>query len=769
VLLAVASSGIKLPLPQIVGTLSINFVFVLLGILELSLAEALLMGCAGTAVQVFVHRERSRVPVPALFHIGNTAIAVMVAYHVFHAPWALASPLAVILAASVLYAMNTLPLALVVGVLQKKSVAWVWRECNFRLFPYYIAGGVLAGVFHFSQDLAGADSPLFLLPVAILTCCMYYSYQARVGKEQQDFEAKAALNLRMIESLAMAIEAKDLTSHDHLRRLQRYCTELGRACGMNEEEVEAVRAAAVLHDIGKLAVPEHILSKPGKLSREEFEKVKIHPVVGAQILERAEFPGSVTAIVRSHHEKWNGSGYPSGLRGEAIPLGARILAVVDCFDALISERPYRRAMPFEQAVSRVAAEAGVSFDPKITQLLAAQAGDIEASLRAEGPEAAWTLHSPQWDSAFFAPPPRAPRKEPSDPKPQFLDTIAAARQEAQLILELTQQMGNSLHLDETFSDFSTGLRRLVPYETLVIYAFSEDTLVPRYAAGECTALFLARHVPVGQGIAGWVAQNRKAILNGNPSVEMGGGGESMRSILLNSALGVPLAGAEGGVSGVLLLARRSFEGFTREDLRIILALSAKLGSVISNGIRYEQVAATASTDFLTGLPNARALHAQLESELARSRRTGGALAVLVTDLDGFKEVNDRFGHLQGNAVLKAVAQALRESCREYDYVARLGGDEFVILLPGLAEEDVQLKIAQLNQVMIAAGRKVVPESSLGLSVGQSRYPADGEDPESLLAKADQNMYQVKTTRKLKQHRHNPRGFEVDWVETSVTP
>src|SRR5437016_10913736 len=165
----------------------------------------------------------------------------------------------------------------------------------------------------------------------------------------------AALHLRTIEALALAIEAKDHTTHEHLKRVRVYAVEVAKHLKVPEEELEALRAASLLHDIGKLAVPEHIISKPGKLTPEEFEKMKIHPVVGAEILERVKFPYPVVPIVCAHHEKWNGKGYPYGLKGEEIPLGARILSAVDYLDALASDRQYRRALPLEEVIQRLAA------------------------------------------------------------------------------------------------------------------------------------------------------------------------------------------------------------------------------------------------------------------------------------------------------------------------------------------------------------------------------------------------------------------------------
>src|SRR6185295_2251599 len=195
------------------------------------------------------------------------------------------------------------------------------------------------------------------------------SYLDRLEKEKKHVEDMAGLHLRTIEALALAIEAKDHTTHDHLCRVQVYALEVGREMNLSDLELEALQAAAVLHDIGKLAVPEHIISKPGKLTPEEFEKMKTHPIVGAEILERVAFPYPVVPIVAAHHERWDGAGYHKGLSGEGIPIGARILAAVDCLDALASDRQYRRALPLDEAMEIVKEQSGISFDPRVVEIL----------------------------------------------------------------------------------------------------------------------------------------------------------------------------------------------------------------------------------------------------------------------------------------------------------------------------------------------------------------------------------------------------------------
>ena len=179
----------------------------------------------------------------------------------------------------------------------------------------------------------------------------------------------ADLHLATIEALALAIDAKDQTSQLHIRRVQLYAAALARGLGMNENEIQGVKTAALLHDIGKLAVPEHILSKPGPLTPEEFQKIRAHPKVGADIVSSVPFPYPVAPLILSHHERWDGKGYPAGLKGEEIPLGARILSVVDYFDALMAERPYHKAMSSEAAIGLLQQEAGKGLDPSVVDAL----------------------------------------------------------------------------------------------------------------------------------------------------------------------------------------------------------------------------------------------------------------------------------------------------------------------------------------------------------------------------------------------------------------
>jgi diguanylate cyclase (GGDEF)-like protein/putative nucleotidyltransferase with HDIG domain len=568
----------------------------------------------------------------------------------------------------------------------------------------------------------------------------------RVELEKGHAEELTALHLRTIEALALAIDAKDHTTHKHLNRVRTFALEVGKEMGLAPDELEALRAAALLHDIGKLAVPEHIISKPGRLTKEEFEKMKIHPVVGAEILERVAFPYAVAPIVRSHHEKWDGSGYPDGLKGEAIPIGARILAAVDFMDAMTSDRQYRKAVPTEEALRMMVADSGKHFDPKVAEVLSRRYTELEEKVTNAIPEDALSPIATQFPVSRGLQPAagfertdggRSQRNEND-----FLTSIAAARQEAQMLFELSQDLGKSLSLDETLSVLSVRLRKLIPYDSIVTFTVRGNYILPAHVSGDNFRLFSSLKVPMGEGLCGWVAQNRKPIVNGNPAVEPGYTGEEGRFTTLRSALALPLEGVSGLV-GVLALYSVEQDAFSADHLRILQAISSKLALSVENAVKYQQAEDSATTDYLTGLPNARSLFLHLDREIARCARTKENLAIMVCDINGFKQVNDSFGHLEGDRLLRIFAQSVKDGCREYDYVARMGGDEFVIVVPSITPAAAHEKTELFNSMVVEAGRAVCGREQISLSVGIAVFPDDGVDAEQLLAHADRRMYSAK--------------------------
>ena len=743
--IAILASRLKVNLPGITGTMSVSFLFILLGLLQLSFSETLVLGCVSILVQCLYPDRPSAIQIT--FNLCASAVSTALAYGVYHAAVSQhlvqSGALALSLAASIYFVANTGSIATVISFTEQKSLKEILVECYFWSFPYYLVGAAIAGAIGWFDEAFNWETSLLIVPVIYLIYRSYRLYLGKLDDEKRHVEEMANLHLRTIEALALAIEAKDHTTHDHLQRVRVYAIEVAKELGVVGAEMEALHAAALLHDIGKLAVPEHIISKPGRLTPEEFEKMKIHPVVGAEILQRVRFPYPVVPIVRAHHEKFDGSGYPFGLKGNEIPIGARILTAVDYLDALASDRQYRRALPLEEAMKRLVEESGKSFDPKVVDVLQKRYHQLEKRVHAQiAKEADPPLSTEVKIERGLAPAAgfeKASNKDASGQEATFLSSIAAARQEAQTLFELSQDLGASLSLGETLSVFSVKLRLLVPYDAIAIYLRRNDELIPEYVNGDNFRLFSSLRIPVGQGLSGWVAQNKKPIVNGNPSVEPGYLNDPTKFSTLRSALAVPLEGVA-GVIGVLALYRGERDSFTSDHLRILLAVCSKMALAIENALKYQQAENSATTDYLTGLPNARSLFLQLDRELARCKRDTSSLTVMVCDMDGFKQINDRFGHLEGNRVLRLFAQALKESCREYDYVARMGGDEFVVVAPGLPADIAAKKADQLRDLAKQAGVEVCAEDILSLSVGQAMYPDDGKDAEELLAEADRRMY-----------------------------
>jgi GAF domain-containing protein len=312
--------------------------------------------------------------------------------------------------------------------------------------------------------------------------------------------------------------------------------------------------------------------------------MKIHPIVGAEILEQVDFPYPVAPIVRSHHEKWDGNGYPQGLRGEDIPIGARILAAVDCLDALASDRQYRRALPLDEAMAKVASEAGTSFDPRVVGILQRRYIELE-KLAHEQP--ARTLPKLSTDIRVergLAP--AAGFAESDEPAvviegsvEEPLARISTARQQARDLCDLIEKPGVDFSPEDIFSLLSVRLKRLVASDSLAVYLLKNDVLVCGFVSGENSRLFSTLRIPLGEGLSGWVAQNHKPILNGNPSVEPGYLNDPTKYSTLRSALAVPLE-AKSGVSAVLALYRAGADAFTKEDLRVVETIGSGLGHVI---------------------------------------------------------------------------------------------------------------------------------------------------------------------------------------------
>jgi putative nucleotidyltransferase with HDIG domain len=576
----------KVRLPGIDGTLSVSFLFTLIGIVDMTLPETLLLGAVSTVAQFYWRPARQLKPVQLVFNVSQVALSSTIAFFVYRGllesttHHRLGLPL--LIAAITYFACNTLAMSIVIGLTENKSVPKTWTDSYGWSFPYYVVGAAIAALIVLLNSRIGWEASLLVLPPIYL---LYHSYRLHVEKleaEKLRAEQMSSLHLRTIEALALAIEAKDRTTGAHLHRVKVFAMELARELHLSKEETEALSVASVLHDIGKIAIPEHILTKPGKLTREEFAKMKTHPVVGAEILEQVDFPYPVVPIVRAHHEKWDGSGYPDGLAGESIPIGARILAAVDYLDALASDRHYRQAIPLSEAMAKVSSEAGKSLDPRVVEVLAARYLELESLARARPVKATARLSTDIEVTAGLAPGAGFAEeiREVSSSAASLEETATASENPVEVVGSIAQlwlQHPDLLGEEDLLCLLAQRIKHFVPYDSIAIYDARSKTLLPTYVSGPESER-LSREIPVGSGLCGWVAYTSKEILNGDPSSEFSRTA-TPTFCSLGSALVVPVT-LNQAVVAVIALYRRRVGAFSRDESETLVAVASNLAAML---------------------------------------------------------------------------------------------------------------------------------------------------------------------------------------------
>jgi putative nucleotidyltransferase with HDIG domain len=580
-LAAAFGSMLRLRLPGLGSMVSVSALFVLIGIVNLSLPEALVVGAFSVLVQCTWRTSTRPKLVQTAFNISVLSVAVFISGQVFdYSHRHFLEPVSLALLALAYFFFNTFPIAVIIGLTEARPIFKVWSEQRW-LLPYYVAGASMAWLISTVPRGIQWEFPIICLPLVYLVHRSNRTQVDQMERERTHMQALNGLHLRTIEALALAIDAKDHTTHDHLQRVRLYATEIGKDLGLSEKEMEALTVAAVLHDIGKLAVSESIISKPGKLTRSEFEKMKIHPVVGAEILERVEFPYPVVPIVRSHHEKWDGSGYPYGLRGDEIPIGARILSAVDCLDALASDRQYRRALPLDEAMAKVASDSGTAFDPRVVQALQARYQELEQRARAMGDAFQQPLSVDIKITNGSAPAAGFEAETPagSSSKTNPVAQARANRRKHEESMPDIPAVGQcSLQWEEAVTVAALRIRRIISYDAIALWACDDDWVRVKFVGGEDRSGLESLVVPQGQGLVGWVAEVGKPILNGNPAVEPGYAKRDGTPGLL-SALALPLVNA-GRVVGVVALYRKEGDAFAADELVVILEMCPALATLV---------------------------------------------------------------------------------------------------------------------------------------------------------------------------------------------
>jgi putative nucleotidyltransferase with HDIG domain len=397
------------------------------------------------------------------------------------------------------------------------------------------------------------ETLILILPLPVI---LYVTVRHALGRAQDQIGHLGNVNkvyVAAIEALAHAVDAKDEVTHDHTRRVQDQTMQLARALGVDDEaEVQAIKAAALLHDVGKLAIPEHILNKPGRLSPAEYEIMKRHASIGADILSVIGFPYAVAPIVRHHHESWDGTGYPDGLAGDRIPLGSRILAVVDCFDALTSDRPYRPRMQDRDALQIVSDRRSTMYDPQVVDAFFALHGHGMATSAAESPAL-----------AAVAVPVRPPLERAEEGREDL---------ELQTFFDLGRALGGATSISHLGEILWFHCRKHLPASAFVLYAYDEasDTIVAVYTAGDEASGIHGTRIPLGERLSGWVAATARTVMNSDARLDLD---EAARErSRLRSALAVPIA-SHARIAGVLSFYAEAPIAFTEAHRRLVEAAS----------------------------------------------------------------------------------------------------------------------------------------------------------------------------------------------------
>jgi diguanylate cyclase (GGDEF)-like protein len=476
--------------------------------------------------------------------------------------------------------------------------------------------------------------------------------------------------------------------------------------------------------MGKLAIPEYILNKPGPLTAAEFEKMKMHAGVGADILSAIDFPYPVVPIVRHHHENWNGTGYPSGLAGSDIPIGARILSVVDCFDALTSDRPYRPRLTDKDALRILMERRGTMYDPLIVDTFVRVYAQIAPTERV----------------ASVAPSLRAitetaaPANDLHVPTPR-LEEISASTDEMLTLFDLARSLSPSMKVGDIADIISKHVRRLIPCSLSVFYVLDStaDELVATHVTGDQASLITGLRIPRGQRLSGWVAANKQTIRNSDPVLDFG---ESARSMTPRprSCLSTPLI-AKSDLVGVLTLYSSNRDAFNSEHERVLEIVSKQVSPSIMHAIEFEMENVQSLRDHLTGLPNISQF-----LQFSKSAQQSGVIApasLLLIDVDNFKQVNADFGRKSGDQVLNYVADVTRRMLRPTDVLFRYEDDQFIAILLHTAEATATSVAQQLRKSVTDSARAFSFDVSVSVAIATA--PVDSSTFEGLLGVARERL------------------------------
>ena len=523
----------------------------------------------------------------------------------------------------------------------------------------------------------------------------------------------------LLEMLVQVSDVREQALAGHSRRVASYARALGELAGLSGEELDLVATAGLLHDIGKIGVPDSILAKPGPLDEGEVVLMMSHSGIGAAIVARAGQLAKTAPFVRHHHERWDGDGYPDGLKAEAIPLGARIVALADMLDAATTDRPYRAARSMGEVLEEVERCAGTHFDPALAALVPRITSQVPA------------------------------RPEPSDQPRERARTLAELHGGTQaagwrLFTRISAELNVVLDLPVLAQRLLGLLCSELDVSGASLSMLEGDGSLLRVVAWEGRPVLLpvGSVLPRGLGIPWGAIESASTLvvpdLSAHPLYAATRDGGKRAGVYL------PLV-ADAGTLGVLALYRPAPQTFGARDVAYLEAVAGPAAELLAISRLHAELEQAVRTDALTQAGSRQYGLERLAEACAHAERSGQACAVVMLDLDGFKELNDRYGHQAGDEVLREAAGRLRRELRAGDVLARYGGDEFFVVAAGTsaaaAAELLRRLVATSASGPVGFAGHEVPLP--GWSAGAAAWPEDGRSPEELVRAADIRLYKDK--------------------------
>lgn len=758
--LVILAGSVPIRIPNTRSSFTAGDVFIFVGALFLGVPAAIVIGVVDAFVSCRLTSKRvaSWVAAPAMMAV-TTLIAAKAFYFVLaHYGHVTEQPLgstpirmnyllgALALMAMLQYFINGFTISTIYALRTRQRILKFWVEGYLWTWWSFLGSAIATGIIYAAATHLGFAYVFLSVPIMAATFWSYKIYFERVNARTREAEELSRLHLATVEALATAIDAKDQTTHFHVRRVQIYAEGLGKLLHLSNPEIAALNAGALLHDVGKLAVPDHILNKPGTLTPAEFEKTKIHTIVGAEILGRVNFPYPVLPIVRHHHERWDGMGYPDGLQEEEIPVTARIMSVIDCFDSVREDRPFRPGKSREDAIALLRTEAGTQFDPRIVELFVTNLHGFEAEIAARG--LADQVHISVPGNRIATPGEQVAQARENTSFAAY-DQIRNAHREVYALYEIARTLGSSLEVKNTLSVLVDKVGQIVPFDTCVVYLHDEvkGYATAALAVGQNAEHMQSRCFAPGEGGTGFALSNRQPVNRIHPSADFA----NLKLPFENeyrSMASLPLFKDE-LLLGALSVYSVTLKEYSDDQIRLLETVTRLASDALANAVNHARAESNALTDSLTGLPNARRLHVRFEEEVSRARRTANPFQVIMLDLDDFKLVNDTFGHKLGDRMLREVASLVHAQLREYDFLARYAGDEFVAIVNDATVAQVEELRERIEKTVSGFSIEVRDQgrARVGISVGSAVYGADGETLDQLLVAADQAMYRAKSTHK----------------------